>query len=109
MRIAAGGSRPLPRAGGLHRPARIPRAGARRSDVRAGDRWISSVYRRGAEGHRLAHRPAAPPHHQRALLGPHRGGAPRTAAVVRPVSHYRVLIPTTNPAPTGPLLKAVSP
>jgi len=25
------------------------------------------------------------------------------------VSHYRVLIPTTNPARTGPLLKAVSP
>ena len=25
------------------------------------------------------------------------------------MSHYRVLIPTTNPARTGPLLKAVSP
>ncbi|MEA2667922.1 MAG: hypothetical protein QOJ33_856, partial [Chloroflexota bacterium] len=25
------------------------------------------------------------------------------------MSHYRVLIPTTNPSRTGPLLKAVSP
>src|SRR5205823_1785106 len=44
------------------------------------------------------------------LMGAHR---PRPARTTDPVpsrvSHYRLLVPTTNPARSGPVLKAISP
>src|SRR5205823_11540363 len=78
-------------------------------DLRADRRWLAGLHRRRAEGHRLAARAFAPQRARGAFLGPARHGAHRTSAVDAGVSHYRVLIPTTNPARTGPLLKAVSP
>src|SRR2546421_8507876 len=109
LRPAPRGSRHLPRAGRLHRPAGVPRSGARWGDLRSGIRRFSGIYGRRAQCHRCGPSPAAPSRARRTRLGPHHQRAARTPPDVAHVSHYRVLIPTTNPSRTGPLLKAVSP